>query len=154
MSNPVIDIAAAEAFTKKYGFTHNRYGDKLAATITFGPESSAQKGKPRCACKVWGSFDHDQCTNVGKVAIADGTTWCGTHAPAAVDKRAAKADERSRKWEDDFNRRMDANKEAQRMAAAFPRLLEALRAIEAGDNDPRATARAALGEYLNGKDNP
>lgn len=147
MSDPLTDVEAAQAFTQEHGFTDNRYGRKRDATITY-PANSPKLGKPRCACKTWGHMTYTQCDSVGKVKLADGSTWCGTHAPAAVAARKARAQARSAARQAKWDARRASDAERQKRERAFPEFLEALRKIAAGHNDPCALAREVLGDDL------
>lgn len=147
MADPSTDKAAAEAFTSSHGFTKGRYGAPWSAKITWGPDDMPSKGKPQCRCKIWGTWDYGQCTKVGKVTLADGSTWCGIHAPAAVAKRDAAKAARQAEYRRQSAASSAAWKEQKSRAVAFPLMLAALRAIRDGDNDPRVTARAALEGY-------
>lgn len=144
MTDPVTDLEAAKAFTKEHGFTANRYSRGVAPTITFGPDDSPTRGKPRCFHRGFANYDTSQCTHVGKVTLADGSTWCGTHAPAAVARRKAAKDAKAKA-------RMDRWEAGQRLAersalikAAGKAAIEALRQIADGHNDPRALAAEVL----------
>lgn len=83
--DPRTDLAAARAFTAEH------VSNRRQLTITFGsPDYVKSWGKPRCACKLWDTFPDRQCDRVGKVTLADGTTWCGIHEPAAIARRRAR----------------------------------------------------------------
>lgn len=134
MADPKTDKAAAEAFTKE-----------LASR---GPDPHKRDGSPRCAAKVWapGAYRSYQCEATGKVVLADGSTWCGTHSPEAVERREEKRRARWAQFDADLKVRMDANEVARRRAADYPKLRAALQAIADGHNDPRALAATALKE--------
>ena len=143
--DPITDLTAAQTFTAEHGFGRNRYGHGRHAVITYGPPDSPRLGKPRCACKVWGNYDYSQCDKVAKVALSDGTTWCGTHAPAAVDRRKAQQAARSAEWNRKFNEQQDARQQAKHREAAYPQLLALVEAVADGHNDPRTAAADLLG---------
>ena len=145
-TDPMTDEAAAKAFTEREGHKpwRARLQPERSSVIRF---HSPHKGKPQCqgsTLETGSNFTRrHQCGNVGKVALADGSTWCGIHEPAAVAKRKAKSDAASKARQDQWS----AQWKAQMRARAAPALAEALRKIADGDNDARETARLALEAY-------
>lgn len=139
MADPLTDKEAAEAFTKAHGRQH--HDGPYLATIHW------LEGDPlRCQARTWSvnSFLPSQCDKTGKVALADGSTWCGIHSPAAVDRRQAAKDERRRIERARWEARQRTTGEETRRRAAHPVLVLALREIAAGHNDPRTRALEAL----------
>lgn len=130
-ADPLTNREAAEAFSKRY-----KAGAHLQpqALMSWG----AKRGQPRCCALSVGGYQYDQCSNAGKVQTIDGEWWCGVHSPAAAAKRA----ERRRQ---ERERERAAAEAARRRALDRNPHIQALLAIARGDNDPRTTARQALG---------
>ncbi len=93
---------------------------------------TSQNNKPRCSATVYGGgFRSPPCSNPGKVE-RDGKWYCGTHDPVRVEK---KRKERDKQWNAEWDKkaaRQEENRakrtEIERRAAAYPDLLEALKA--------------------------
>lgn len=135
VADPYTDLTSATEFTRR----HSYHGD-CHATIGWG----SHKGKPRCrgsSTPTGMQFSRtQQCTNSGKVFLEDGSCWCGIHGPEAVERRKAKSLEATRQYRSKIDRRIDDC----RKALAYTRLVDALREIEGGHNDPRLLARETL----------
>lgn len=143
------DKAAAEAFTKKWAYEPHRPGYAKRTPVI--RHHSPYQGQPQCQAETskamgnWTQFA--QCCNRGKVTLADGSTWCGTHSPEAVRKRGAKQAARwaetQAKWAKER-----ADREAKiALETAFPKLRDALQQIADGHNDPRTLAAQVLAEW-------
>lgn len=134
--DPLTDKDAAEAFTK----SHRHYPNENLGHRFGRPEG-------RCWGDVWEKHGSCRCGNKPKVTLADGSLWCGIHEPAAVRRRAEKSAAREAAERAKWSARWSAERERAKRAEAFPRLLEALRQIERGHNDPRALAREVLADW-------
>ncbi len=149
MSDPLTDLEAAQAFTSKH--KHKPGGARTGGFSPIINWHTPKNGQPQCWCGTtsysgsWPSYS--QCSNVGKTKLADGSTWCGSHTPDAFKRRAAAQAERDRASREKWDAKHRAWKENQRRDQSFPGLLDALRQIEAGHNDPRALAREVLAKY-------
>jgi hypothetical protein len=75
--DPLTNLNAARSFTVFNRFhTDGRspYAHEPYPVFHFGKRT----GQPRC----WGQIGSwQQCRYPGKVKLADGSTWCGVHAP-------------------------------------------------------------------------
>jgi hypothetical protein len=149
MSDPLTDLEAAKAFTAEH--KHEPGGVTSGGFSPIINWYAPKNGQPRCWCVVsadergWTRFY--QCTNVGKTKLADGSTWCGSHTPAAFKRRADAQAERDRERREKWDAKHRAWPERQRRDQSFPGFLDALRQIEAGHNGPRALAREVLAKY-------
>jgi hypothetical protein len=147
MSDPLTDLEAAKAFTAKHKHTPGGVSGGFSPIINW---YTPKNGQPQCWCGV-STYDRItrfyQCTNVGKTKLADGSTWCGSHTPAAFKRRADAQAERDRVSREKWDAKTRAWRENQRRDQSFPGFLDALRQIEAGHNDPRALAREVLAKY-------
>lgn len=142
------DSAAAEAFFVQHGYTGWKATKRfvggshiLQPTTTWG----GTIGKPRCCAARWAERDYHQCDKAASAQDAAGHPWCGVHSPKAVARRKAVSAERDRvrRARRDYGARVHALATARK--EAYPKLVAALREIEAGHNDPRALAREILG---------
>lgn len=76
MGDPLTDPSAAWMF-----MAERAWGDPHSRSVwPREPVRLGRNGQPRCwaASTVHGLY---QCRNTGKVKLADGSTWCGLHAP-------------------------------------------------------------------------
>ena len=110
-------------------------------TITFGKHV----GKPRCCASVrdrgstWPSYH--QCDKVAKVTDANGDQWCGARDPVAVDAKNKARNERfDREW--DIKTRKWKRDEA--FKPAKEKIIEAMKMIRDGHNNPRELAEEVL----------
>lgn len=127
------ELAKAQAFTAAHRCAKHHNPHEL---MTWGESF----GKPRCqGLSKGGSMrgGYSQCTNPGKVTLADGSTWCGVHSPDAVEARRVVLAKREAD-------RQEARRLSRRRALDANPYVQALLVIAHGDNDPRATARQAL----------
>lgn len=76
MSDPLTDATAAFFFTAEHAWDdrHSRSFWPREPVPTVG-------GKPRCWGVKGGVMGLYQCREPGTVTLADGSTWCGAHAP-------------------------------------------------------------------------
>lgn len=144
--DPLTDKEAAEAFTKKWAYKpHNSLHARRSPTISF---HSPHHGKPQCQAETassqgnWTQFS--QCSHRGKTVLADGTHWCAMHDPEAVRKRGDKARERQGVRDAKWAAQSAAWQHQRDMKENYPRLVAALREIEAGHNDARGLAAEVL----------
>lgn len=138
--DPLSDKAAAEAFTRRHCHEpsfRSPLADRLHAS-----------GKHWCwASGAYHRSGTPRCSVPARTQLADGTWWCHVHEPAGVEKREAAARAARDADHARLRARIDADQERRRRAEAFPRLLETLRQIERGHNDPRALAREVLKDW-------
>lgn len=151
-ADPLTDLAAAEAFAKDHKH-RNRYGHANREFVL-----GAAPGTYQCQGETHDResrfHGRNQCTKAGKIATADGLHWCGLHSPQGVEKRKAAQAERYRQNGLAFDARMKRDREERAKRAAFEPFRAALQAIAVGDNDPRTTAREALGDYFTTPEEP
>jgi hypothetical protein len=93
--------------------------------------SSAALDPARCKAGVWSNERWSKYAQCARKAATDG--WCKQHHPDAEAKREAEA-----------SARFDAETRRRMMGYYGERFMAALIKIRDGDNDPRATAAAAL----------
>lgn len=143
----------AEAFTREWVYRpHNSLRAPRTALINW---HSPHKGQPCCQAQTTDTSlrftQFSQCTNRGKITLADGSTWCGSHSPEAVAKRQAKAVERDAKYKAEAEARLAAWRADRTRREEHPRFLEALLAIARGHNDACGLAREVVANYLETK---
>lgn len=132
--------AAAEFVRRERPWTPHWRHERVSLTQSWDGKNH---GLPLCRASV-----HDgrrgvgfhQCTLPGVEQTADpeGHWWCRIHGPTGVAKRAVAA---AKKRADEDARRAASRR---RLLDANPHV-QALLRIAQGDNDPRSTAREALG---------
>lgn len=148
--DPLTDRIAAEAFTDKHAHrpARQRGEPERSKLINF---HSPNKGKPQCqgyTTEIGSNYTwRHQCSAQGKTTLADGTTWCRRHDPAAVNKREAKSAAALAAHRAKWSAQDQAARERAAMLSAFRVFLVALQKIEAGANDAREVAREALTSY-------
>lgn len=138
-ADPLTDLEAATEFTKEH--QHRPLHYKPA----FNPQAG-RDGKFWCfgsvsAKPAWGDT---RCGAWGKVQLADGSWWCKTHCPAAVATRKAARDERERQQRLKYDADAQKRRELTIRNTQHPVLLDALKTIARGHNDPCNLAREVL----------
>lgn len=141
--DPLTDKAAAEAFTRD----HQHYPN---LNLGHRPMTDMRHHNGKHWCWASGAYHRSgasRCSLSARTQLADGTWWCHVHEPAAVKKRG---DKQAEAWAAEQARiaaSIKRDRERRRQVEAFPRLLDALRQIERGHNDPRALAREVLADW-------
>lgn len=142
--DPMTDAVAAAAFTKDHKHRPLHYKRSFDETQTH------RNGKHYCwdsgSYERWGA---SRCGVPAKTQLADGSWWCHVHEPAAYAKRKATQQAKWAASQAVYDARMAADKKRRAELAAYPLLVEALRQIANGHNDPRSLAVEILGDQLN-----
>ena len=139
-----LTLEEAQAFTKTHGYKQGAdgrwwRGDPL--------RTETPDGSPRCwhAGTTYGGANR-QCHMKAKTTLADGSTWCGNHDPAAKQRVVDRRNEKARIRRQRSAHRDKLVEEEARKRRAYDTLAAALVAIRDGDNDARGTAARALQE--------
>jgi hypothetical protein len=145
--DPTTDKATAEAFTAEHKHTRARYSSSEPTIFT-------HLNDERRSCRCWGETAErgritrwHQCGKPAKVTLADGSTWCGVHSPQAVERRKEQARKRDAENDAASRRRMAQWRFEAKRNSDFPKLLDALRQIARGHNDPRTLAAEVLADW-------
>lgn len=106
---------------------------------------------PRCVACVMGQFNSYQCLSPGKEQDENGLWWCNRHSPSADKKYYERESAKDKKRQELLDQSRVADKikrdNITRKENFHNVMLEALRKIASGHNDPRTLAKDLLDEY-------
>lgn len=139
--DPLTDLETARAFTKQWAAPERGTLGRTRSLICTWAE---REPKPE-RCWAHDSSPHGfQCGKPGKTKLADGSTWCGHHNPAARARNDARKAATRAKWDARWGALQEATERQNRRRLADAAAWGAIRQIADGHNDPRSLAQEVL----------